>query len=74
MFAFYWLILLPLNYKQPPSLSPPVPATLEPVTPPKRDIPSSDVSGASADSPMARLLNLKAKTAFRHSETSPHAK
>ena len=74
VFAFYWLILLPLNYKRPPSLSPPVPATPEPVTPPKWDIPSSDVSGASADSLMAQLLNLKAKMVFCHNEASPHAK
>jgi hypothetical protein len=62
------------KYKRPPSLSPPAPATPVPVTPPKREISSSDVSGASADSPMARLLDLKAKTAFRHSEASPRAK
>ena len=62
------------KYKRLPSLSPPAPATPEPITPPKREISSSDVSGASADSPMAWLLDLKAKTAFRHSEASPRAK
>jgi hypothetical protein len=62
------------KYTRPPSPSPPPPATPEPATPTKSIAPSSDASGESADSPMARLLGLKAQVAFRHGPASPRAK